>query len=298
MKKLIYIILPYLICSTVIAQSNIISFEVYEGDTINRIDANNLKQGFWKIFNRTKNLPGYDPDQVVEEGPYKNSRKDGLWRRFFPNGKVKDEITYVNSRPNGYYKTYYENGQVQEEGTWKSNRNIGAFKRYYENGQVQQDFNFNNSGKREGKQVYYYENGQVMIEGEWSAGKESGIIKEYYENGDLKAEKAFVDGGLDVANTKTYEPKNPIEKKDELADAPVKIVKVSKDEMPNIGVFDGNGYHKMYNQNKQLSKDGYFKNYRLMDGKWYKYDENGILINIEKYEKGRYVGDVPIEEEK
>ncbi len=273
------------------------SYEIYQGDTINRIDANNLKQGLWKIFNRTKNLPGYEPDQLVEEGAYKDSRKVGIWKRFFPNGNMQDEIEYSNNRPNGYYKTYFENGQVQEEGTWKNNRNIGAFKRYYENGQVSQDFKFNESGKRDGEQKYFYENGQLMIEGVWDGGKESGIVKEYYETGDIKAEKNFAGGVLDPESTKTYEPKKPIKEKEEPKVA--SNVTVEKNEKPNPAVtskFDGNGYAKLFNLNKQVSKDGVFKNYKLIDGKWYKYDDNGILIRIEIYKDGKYIGDGVIDE--
>ena len=292
MKKLIYIIFPIFVCSISTAQS----FEVINGDTINMIDENNLKQGFWRIFGKMKKLPNYEPDQVVEEGNYENSRKQGLWKFFFPNGKVKSEIAYVNSRPNGIYKTYYENGQVEEEGAWKNNRNTGDFKRYYENGQVSQKFSFNETGKRNGKQEYYYENGQLMIEGEWAGGKEDGVITEYYENGDVKAKKAFNGGVIDATNTKTFEPENPIKDKEaeELANAPVKVVKASAEDEVNVGTFNGNGYHKMYNQNKQLSKVGTFKNYRLMEGEFYKYDDNGILIVIEKYKSGRYIGDAPL----
>lgn len=295
MKKLIYILFPVLICSIGTAQS----FEIVDGDTLNMIDDNNLKQGFWKIFGKNKKLPGYEPDQVVEEGEYKNSRKQGIWKFFYSSGKVKSEIAYTNSRPNGFYKTYYENGQVEEEGTWKNNRNTGNFKRYYENGQVSQDFTFNPSGKREGKQAYFYENGQVMIEGEWAGGKESGVVTEYYENGDIKAEKAFNGGVIDVANTKTFEAKNPIKDREaeELKNAPEEVVKVEKTDKVNIGGFNGNGEHTMYNENKQISKVGMFKNYRLMEGKLYLYDENGILTRIKRFKQGRFIGDAPLPSE-
>lgn len=273
-------------------------FEIFENDTINYTDENNLKQGFWKIWGKTKRLPDYDPDQVVEEGPYKNSRKMGLWKKFFASGKIKSEITYVNNRPNGNYKIYYQNGEVEEEGSWKNNRNTGEFKRYYENGQMSQNFVFNATGKRDGKQEYFYENGQLMIDADISNGKEN-FVKEYYENGDLKAEKSFVDGKLDAENSKTYEPKEPIKDREieELEKAPEKVITIEKDEKANTGTFDGNGYKKMYNRNKQISKDGTFKNYRLMDGKWYKYNEDGILIGIEIFKKGKYIGDAPLPKE-
>lgn len=297
MKKILYILLPIFICSIGTAQSAL-KYEVVNGDTINVIDENNLKQGFWRIFGKMKKLPGYEPDQVVEEGNYENSRKQGLWKNFFPNGKVKSEIAYVNSRPNGTYKTYYENGQIEEEGSWENNRNTGGFKRYHENGQTSQQFTFNESGKRDGKQVYFYENGQVMIEADIVAGKEK-FVKEFYEDGSIKAEKSFIDGELDVANTKVYEPKTPIKNKEaeELAKAPVKIVKVDKNDEVNSGSFNGTGQHTMYNKDKQLSKVGYFENYRLMEGLLYKYDNNGILHTIEKYKAGRHIGNAPLPKE-
>jgi antitoxin component YwqK of YwqJK toxin-antitoxin module len=297
MKKVFYIFIPIFICFitlSVAAQSAPIIDEE-TGDPINLVDENNLKQGFWKIFGRMRKTPNYEPDQVIEQGNYENSRKQGFWTKFFPSGKTKSEIEYKNSRPNGAYKTYYENGQIQEEGSWKNNRNMDDFKRYYENGQVSQQFAFNASGKRDGKQIYFYENGQVMIEADIEGGKEK-FVKEFYEDGSVKAEKAFIDGKIDAANTKLYEPTTPVKDRDaeELKKAPIEIVKVDKTEKVNSGTYSGDGLHKMYNENRQISKDGFFKSYRLMDGKWYIYNGDGILTQVKQYKDGRYIGDSPL----
>lgn len=294
MKYIYYIIITVFISSSISVAAQ--KFEIHNGDTINYIDENNLKQGFWKIFGRMKKLPDYQPDQVVEQGEYENSRKQGIWKMFYPNGKTKSEIAYVNSRPNGYYKTYYENGELEEEGEWKNNRNVGKFVRKHPNGEVAQEFEFNESGKRDGEQKYYYEDGSIMIVAQIKEGKEEKVT-EYYPDGSLKSEKVFVDGNLDVANTKVYEPKTPIKPVETTEKEPVKVVKVNKEEVVNKGTFDGNGQHKLYNKDKQISKDGVFKNYRLIDGKNYKYDENGILISIELIKNGRYIGEAPLPKE-
>lgn len=294
MKYIYYIIITVFISSSISVAAQ--KFEIHNGDTINYIDENNLKQGFWKIFGRMKKLPDYQPDQVVEQGEYENSRKQGIWKMFYPNGKTKSEIAYVNSRPNGYYKTYYENGELEEEGEWKNNRNVGKFVRKHPNGEVAQEFEFNESGKRDGEQKYYYEDGSIMIVAQIKEGKEEKVT-EYYPDGSLKAEKVFVDGNLDIANTKVYEPKTPIKPVETTEKEPVKVVKVNKEEVVNKGTFDGNGQHKLYNKDKQISKDGVFKNYRLIDGKNYKYDENGILISIELIKNGRYIGEAPLPKE-
>ncbi len=292
MRKLT-LILFFVICKIGIAQS----YELLNNDTINKVDVEGKKQGFWIIFNRTKKLPDYKDDQKVEEGKYLDSKKEGLWKEFFANGNVKNKITFKGNRPNGYAIIYHDNGKISEEGLWKGNRWVGNYKLYYENGQVQQEFKFNETGKREGPQKYYYEDGQVMIEGNWAEGKESGILTEYYPTGEKKAEKNFNGGTLDPATSKTYEPKKPIVEKPDEPVAPKVVVDV-KNEVPNIKtqVFNGEGKWTLYNKNKQISKDGIFSKYRLIDGKDYKYTDDGILIRIAIYKEGKYVGDGVMED--
>jgi antitoxin component YwqK of YwqJK toxin-antitoxin module len=293
MKKILYIFIPIFICSISVAQS-VPPFIIVDGDTINVVDENNLKQGFWKIFGNMRKLKEYEPTQVIEQGKYANSRKQGLWTKFFSSGKTKSEIEYKNSRPNGAYRTYFENGQIEEEGSWKNNRNTSDFKRYYENGQVSQQFAFNPTGKRNGRQTYFYENGQVMIEADIEAGKEK-FVKEFYEDGSIKAEKSFIDGKLDIANTKVYESTEPI--KDKNPEGVIQVVTVSKDEYVNTGEFKGDGKYKMYNADRQISKDGLFQAYRFMEGKQYIYNDNGILTQVKLFKDGRYIGDAPLPKE-
>jgi antitoxin component YwqK of YwqJK toxin-antitoxin module len=63
------------------------SFEVYAGDTVNRIDVSGRKQGLWVTRNlaRTKKL---------EEGNYVDNRKEGFWKRYSADGKLIDSILY------------------------------------------------------------------------------------------------------------------------------------------------------------------------------------------------------------
>jgi len=277
--------------------AGIISYQadiVYNNDTINKIDENNLKQGFWIFFGRDKKLANYKADQKVEEGSFRDNRKMGIWKKYFSNGKLQNEITYQNSRPNGYAKIYYDNGQLKEEGLWKGNKWIGEYKLYHENGNLYHEFDFNPMGKREGVQKYYHENGEVMIEGEWAMGKESGYLKEYYEDGTLKSEKNFANGTLDVASVKEYEkPKEIVDVKPE--EPKGAGVTVDKTEVSRSAKkFDGNGPYTLYNMNRQISKDGIFKKNKLMDGKWYKYNRDGILTRIKVYKNGSYVGDAPM----
>ena len=290
MRKTIYILLCML-GSHLNAQPTQ-QYLLYNNDTINYTDANNLKQGNWIFFGKDKKIPGYKNDQIVEEGQYVDNSRTGVWKKYFPNANLQNEITYVNNRPNGHAKIYYENGNLKEEGLWKGNKWVGDYKFYHENGNVYQDFAFNTTGKREGVQKYFYDSGQVMIEGKWQEGKESGVVKEYYEDGEVKAEKFYSGGTLDPGSTIIYEKAEPVKEKPKVV---ISKVVVEKDEKPNVGIFDGNGYHKLYDKNKQVSKDGLFKNNKLIDGKWYRYNPDGILLRIEVYKNGAYIGDEQIE---
>ena len=89
------------------------SFEVYRLDTINRTDFSKNKQGHWEIRKAvasTKTIqaiytgePGVqkkvsnDIDWVkLEEGNYVDNKKEGLWKIYFPSGRLKDSAVYKN----------------------------------------------------------------------------------------------------------------------------------------------------------------------------------------------------------
>jgi hypothetical protein len=138
-----------------------------------------------------------------------------------------------------------------------------------------------------------------MIEGNWNGGKEQGVVKEYYENGDIREERTFNDGNIDSAATQKFEPKKPVVVKtveEKKVSPPVVPEKTEKD---NLGKpFNGEGYWKLYNHNRQVSKDGTFHNYKLTDGKVYFYNTDGILTRIAIYKESRYIGDAVMEDQK
>ncbi len=278
------------------------SYEVTDdNDTINRVDEEGLKQGYWVIDGSMKNIPGFGPDQVIEEGRYKDSRKTGLWKKYYPNGNLKSKITYKRSRPKGPYTLYYKNGNVEEKGKWEYNKNVGDFKRYHKNGEVAQDFQFNDNGKSEGVQKYYHENGQLEVKVKKKNGKEDGVMKRYYKNGKLKEKKVFNDGKVKPGTVEKYEKKGGSEEEVDAVDDRQATVDEEK-ENPRTGDKEDDeriseGYHTLYNDDNQVTKTGYFKNGRLWKGKWRKYDENGVLKKIEIYRKGKYIGDAPLPNE-
>ncbi len=251
----------------------------------NVTNAEGKKTGYWVITGSISSEKGYAPEAKVEEGTFNNSRKEGLWKKYYPSGALKSEIEYKNGKPSGKFNTYFENGQIEEKGTWKTGKFTGGYEMYYPNGQIRTQKTFNEAGQPEGKVVMYYPNGKKEIEFNTVNGVESGEATWYYENGDVKKKQNFTNGAPSEA--KEFEMKNPAYK-----DPAPKKEKLG----PKMaGTFNGgaglkDNYGKTYDKNKNILMDGTFKDGRLHDGRHYIYDEFGLLDHIEVYKDGVYVG--------
>ena len=261
-------------------------------DPVNQKDDQGRKQGDWVYYGKDVNDPNYDPDDKVEEGPYKDDRKHGTWKTYYPGNKLKSEIEYKYNRPNGAYTKYYENGNTSESGTWKGNKYTGEFKKYHENGQLSQEKTFNQAGKTEGTVRYIYPNGKTEFEFSTNNGVETGKATRYYPNGDVKEELNY--SGGKVTSSEPKERVNPPAQVEE------KPTKAAPKEQGSVNDADKgkdltDEYKKTYNENGDLLMDGLFKGGKLYDGKWYKYDSNGLLYKIEIYKEGRYFGDGVLE---
>lgn len=281
------------------------------GTTTNSVDDDGLKQGYWVVKGYMTDDVNYGRNDVVSEGAYIDNRKEGLWKKYTVVGKLRSEIEYVHNRPEGKYVIYYANGQVEESGSWVQSKNTGSFRRFYENGNPQQKFEFSDSGKRNGVQQYFHENGQLELEVNIINGKEQGVMSRYYADGELKEEKTLTEGKLETGSIKRFEhpdvkehpetpatPANDNEPEllvDVAEDAPT--TEKAVDEPNGAHSFRPNGYNILYNHSRQVTQIGDFRNGRLWNGKWHRYNVDGILVRIEIYKTGRYVGTGVIEDD-
>ena len=251
-------------------------FAFTQNDTINRSDNEGLKQGYWIIkFDNS--------EQTFEEGKFVDNNKEQVWKQYLINGTLISEITYKNDEPSGYAKMYYSNGQLSEEGIWEQDYWIGNYIAYYKNGTVNYKWHFTDEGLRSGKQQYFYENGKKMISGNWEKGKESGVISRYNEKGELIEKQTFNEGTLNPDLTVKFSP----EKK-----APVELI-VKKDstvkdtiKQEAIGMFDTTGNTRVLNKKRQLWKEGYFENGKLIKGKIYYYKKDTVY-KTDIYKQGK-----------
>ncbi|HOP43014.1 MAG TPA: toxin-antitoxin system YwqK family antitoxin [Flavobacteriales bacterium] len=266
-------------------------------DTLNRVDELGRKQGWWRIVAPAKDKPGYQDGQLVEEGQYTNSKRVGVWRSYWPNGEPRSVITYQLGRPRGEYTLYYPSGRTEETGTWDYDRNTGTFKRWHPNGKLAQEFVFDEHGMRDGQQKYYHDNGQLAVDVTIRQGREEGTLKRYYNNGDLQQVAEFNGGVINEANSRYLKPARQVQP-EAVPDVPVKAAPaVEPEEGTNVTLFKRNGYNTLYDKQLRITQQGEYREGRLWNGRFYRYDRNGLLYRIEVYQEGRYIGDKPITDE-
>jgi hypothetical protein len=87
-----------------------------KGDTINRIDVIDRKQGPWvNRFETVRGEPGYE-----EEGWYEHNRKDGEWRMFSLQGDLVGVEFYKWGLKDSVCRYYSKHGELRAEQRWKA----------------------------------------------------------------------------------------------------------------------------------------------------------------------------------
>ena len=255
-------------------------------DTLNKVNPQNgRKTGYWIITGNISKQKGFAPNDKVEEGTYINSRKNGKWIKYWPNGAVRSKVNYKYGRTIGPYITYFQNGKIEEKGTVNAGLLTGSYELYWPNGQIRQSKKFNSSGKTEGKVEFFYANGKKEVSFNTVNGQENGGAIWYYENGDKKKEVIFENGSS--LSTKKYKAIKPIvEFKDPMIEKGPKLKGVFNSAQKQLR----DGYGKTYDNNTNLLMDGEFKDGRLYNGRYYLYDEYGLLEKIKVFKNGVFVG--------
>lgn len=260
-----------------------------QGGETNKSDANG-KQGLWIYLGKDRPTAGYPEEGKIEEGPYKDNRKEGVWVKYHRDGVTRKlKGTYINNRPNGPFVKYHANGEIKEKGTWTRGKFQDSLQRFHENGVLEYSATFNDSGAEDGVVKYFYPNGQVEFEYNSSNGVTVGKATRFYENGDIKEALNFsADGAVESSEVK--EQVNP----------PVVVSDPgqSVEKAPKIDVirtkgaeFKRNGYNKIFNADDEIWQDGNFRNGGLWDGKVYEYDSDGILLKVKVFKEGVYHSD-------
>lgn len=160
-------------------------------------------------------------------------QKQGVWKDFYENGKVKSETVFRNGKKTGYAKVFFENGSlanidkyigdsIQKE-TPELTTRLEVRNEYYEDGSIKKTGTYlydlpegtHKEYSREGKitAAKIYKEGNLTGEGLVDeAGNQQGPWVEYHADGIIKA-KGNYDNGIKTGDWIFYHPNGKVEQK-------------------------------------------------------------------------------------
>lgn len=149
----------------------------------------------------------YYPDGKVKiAATYnKEGQPEGVRREYLPDGTVEksyifkrgimigEGIVTEKGERDGYWKEYYDDGKLRAEGKYNKDIKEGAWKYYHRNGMTDQEGIYRN-GKPEGEWRWYYPGGQILREEAYYNGLQDGIMTEYDEAGNIITKGEYLEG--------------------------------------------------------------------------------------------------------
>ncbi len=198
-----------------------------------------------------------------------NGLKQGNWKEFYPDGKIKTEKTYRDDQLHGYYKEY-------------DNRGMLVLTMLYDNGSIvksriedETDIEIVNRYDQEGKLTY---------SGPFRNGIPVGIHREYSSEGKITNAFIYNDVGLLLSEGIVDESGNRNGKWKDISPEGNIIAEGQYTDNRRTGVW------KFYNRNEKLEQTGAYNNGRP-DGLWKWYYESGSILREEEYFQGRRDGE-------
>jgi antitoxin component YwqK of YwqJK toxin-antitoxin module len=140
------------------------------------------RDSIWKFYNEKNN--------IWEIAAYCKGFQTGTTRRYYDNGRLRDEISYYNNWRNGPFKTWYENGQINTQGYYRRDRQDSLYTEWYPDGRIKSQQFFRNY-KPHGLQAEWYENGQKKSEQKFINGLPDSLFTIWYSNGIKKESREY-----------------------------------------------------------------------------------------------------------
>lgn len=178
--RLIVFATVILFCHSLFSQSK---------DTINQLNAQGKKQGFW--VKKDKN------GAKIYEGNFKDGIPVGSFTYYYPSGTVKARTFVTNNGIKVKTVTYFTNGRKNAEGTYVNEKRDSTWRFYSEVDEALVSEEFYLQGKKEGKAYTYYpgEGKSEMIT--WKNDVKEGPWETYYPSGVIKVKCLYKHGEKD-----------------------------------------------------------------------------------------------------
>jgi antitoxin component YwqK of YwqJK toxin-antitoxin module len=146
---------------------------------------------------RVARVINYHPDGVImARGKYIGQKKDSTWLYYSSeDGTLSAEEHYQNTLKEGVWKTYFPEGGVAEEVTYRADRKDGRWIQYFTDGTVKMKTQYVND-QLEGLYVIYHLKGSVEISGSFVQSNKHGTWVYLDANGVLEKREEYENGKL------------------------------------------------------------------------------------------------------
>jgi antitoxin component YwqK of YwqJK toxin-antitoxin module len=142
-------------------------------------------------------------NQLREKENYKDGKKDGLFEKYYEDGKIRSKFTYKDGKPIGIGEYFSDNGNLVEKRTHYDGELHVLWERYDEqSGKLYRRYTTNQKYKRyaqtplDGVSEEWYGNGQLQSRETYKEGYLEGISVSYYENGEIWEKRTYKKGKI------------------------------------------------------------------------------------------------------
>lgn len=274
----------------------IVQFEnnLREGKAVSYFPGGNISQESNFVNNQLEGLVTsyYEDGTVRDRTIFKNNKPEGVSESFFPNGKPKAKISFSAGQYHGPYEEYDEDGNLTIRTNYARGKVDGKEWQYFPSGQVKAQREFRN-GELHGAYELNYEEGKPERRGMYKNGQPEGEIIEYFPDGTERM-KAFYQKGIPSRPILYFHPDGKLRQRTTYNDRGQKILEEnfhSNEVLASAIRFQNNleeGEVKVYLENGKLLEIRNYTKGRL-NGKRELYDESGQLTSTEMWENGNKI---------
>ena len=193
-----------------------------------------------------------------------NGKKTGLWKGFYQDGSLRYEGSFLNDRPQGIFRYYDESGRLKATNSFDHTGRKAWHRAFDSTGFLLAEGIYLNQ-KKDSVWTYYSAADSAVIAREaYQFDQKHGLSVTYYPQSGQPAEELFYENGKLQGVWNKY---------------------FDVGTLMTSGFYENdklNGPFTTYHPNGQVSISGQYEN-DLQYGIWEFFDEDGNLINTEKY---------------
>ncbi len=198
-------------------------------------------------------------------------RKQGYWKKHYPNGELLYRGFFRDDKPLGKMQRFYDNGNIKAELDYSGNSGTACATMYFRNGQPGARGKYVNRERDSVWSYYSYYTGTLSYQETYRMGRKNGPSTKFYPDG-LKAEVLHWKDNMKHGTWKQFYEDSTL-------------------RLSSHYVMDQlNGTYTVYNRDQKLVLDGTYKNGK-MDGDWKFFNNEGNVKRVLSYRMGNILNE-------